>query len=114
MPAKKYLLYIHHPQFADEAKKSELVNELLEQHYTRLPATLSGVTENTVDFQTLPPIPPRAKTVVIRAKGTPAQIEDALESAQKSTSLPLCKNLHPAVREGKCVAKGCKYSVYAK
>lgn len=31
--AKKYLLYIHHSEFEAEAKKSELVNDLLARHY---------------------------------------------------------------------------------
>ena len=31
--AKKFLLYIHDSRFADEPKKSELVNRLLDQHY---------------------------------------------------------------------------------
>ena len=35
--AKKYLLYIHHPKFEKETKKSELVNRLLAKHYEPLP-----------------------------------------------------------------------------
>lgn len=31
--AKKYLLYIHTDRFAEEPKKSELVNQLLSEHY---------------------------------------------------------------------------------
>lgn len=31
--SKKYLLYIHHPNFQLEKKKSELVNKLLDAHY---------------------------------------------------------------------------------
>lgn len=31
--AKKYLLYIHHTKFVDEPKKSELVNNLLNDWY---------------------------------------------------------------------------------
>lgn len=31
--AKKYLLYIHHPGFEKEKKKSDLVNQLLDSYY---------------------------------------------------------------------------------
>lgn len=31
--SKKYLLYIHAPEFANEPHKSELVNALLKEHY---------------------------------------------------------------------------------
>lgn len=32
--AKKHLLYIHSEQFRDEKNKSQLVNRLLEEHYS--------------------------------------------------------------------------------
>ena len=43
--AKKYLLYIHRPEFQDEEKKSELVNQLLEDWYDleETPSTKPGL-----------------------------------------------------------------------
>lgn len=35
---KKYLVYIHSPQFDNEEKKSSLINKLLENYYAKKPS----------------------------------------------------------------------------
>jgi len=55
--SKKYLLYIHHPNFQQEKKKSDLVNRLLDEHYN------SGIqqesTQETLNVYTNQPSSPR-------------------------------------------------------
>lgn len=46
--AKKYLLYIHDERFSAEAKKSELVNNLLERHYH---GTVGGKTQEEINTE---------------------------------------------------------------
>lgn len=46
---KKYLLYIHRPEFAEEEHKSGLVNILLDEHYDgpRYPTSIDNPTNPT-------------------------------------------------------------------
>lgn len=53
---KKYLLYIHHPKFGEEAKKSELVNTLLNDWY--------GQTKNPKNPYKAPIIEPKENTLL--------------------------------------------------
>jgi hypothetical protein len=44
--SKKHLLYIHHPNFSKEPKKSELVNKLLDNHYN----SITGPVQPSMSF----------------------------------------------------------------
>lgn len=62
--SKKYLLYIHHPNFSSEKRKSDLVNRLLDNHYN----ATTGQTQPTLNVYTTSLSSPVARTEQTRTK----------------------------------------------
>ena len=64
--SKKYLLYIHHPNFSSEKKKSDLVNRLLDDYYNSLQGPIQP-RESVIKFQEAPSVyTPRTSKDVLR------------------------------------------------
>ena len=101
--AKKYLLYIHDSdRFGEEMYKSELVNKLLEIHYSQhLPGDYIAPIE---DIEVLKKDFPK----VIK---TSKEAREAIDTMFKTETWRQCKNGHaiPAF-QNKCLGKGCKYA----
>jgi hypothetical protein len=92
---KKYLLYIHDERFADEEKKSELINALLAEWYTDEPLPSPKLK--------LPPIkkrPPSAKKEKVPALLAIPGVERASEAK--------CKGSHYMSRVD-CGKPGCPW-----
>ena len=95
---KKFLLYIHHPQFKSEEKKSELVNKLLEAHYSLRPVKRT----TSLDMD----------EIITKGVAGTSKTLGTLKGVKPASEMLLCKNGHPLARGNKCMGKNCKFSIY--
>jgi hypothetical protein len=101
---KKYLLYIHEELFDKEAKKSDLVNNLLERHYH---GTVDGGKTQEEVHEIIKTKQDAMRAVKKKVPGTSnawlADIEDGRVNYCKVHGTPM-------TTYDKCLQKGCKYA----
>lgn len=84
--AKKHLLYIHDERFADEPRKSELVNRLLSAHYV-----------SVEDLRDPNYVPPKTKLTATKSD-KPVYFDNP----------HVCKKCGHIKVAGKCINKVCR------